>query len=64
MDDKSAQEDEVLALKSIYEEEFTFDETSNKGSFFVKIEAPESKEFTLNFGNIRVYFCFCLTNLQ
>jgi len=51
MDDKCAQQDEVLALKSIYEDEFLFDEQTNKGSFFVKIESSDSKFFNLNFGN-------------
>lgn len=54
--DKSAQEDEILALKSIYEDEFSFDEQTNKGSFFVKIEAPEPSFFCLNFGKIFLKF--------
>lgn len=56
--DKSAQEDEILALKSIYEEEFSFDEQTNKGSFFVKIEAAEPSFFSLNFGKIFIKFIF------
>jgi hypothetical protein len=53
MDDDSAQQDEILALKSIYEENdiFTYDETSKKGKFFVRISSPLPNLFNLNFGN-------------
>lgn len=54
MDDISAQEDEILALKSIYEDEFSFDEITRKGSFYVKIGSSDSN-FTFNFGNIFVF---------
>jgi hypothetical protein len=54
MDDKSAQEEEICALKSIYEENdiFTIDEADNIGSFYVKLETESKDQFyTLNFGN-------------
>lgn len=52
-DDQSAQEEEIMALRSIYEEEdmFSFDSTNKAGTFYVKITAPESSFFNLNFGN-------------
>ena len=52
MDDKNAQEEEVLALKSIYEENdmFSFDEASNSGKFYIKLELPETKLLSINFG--------------
>ena len=48
-DDLAAQEDEILALKSIYEgnDLFDFDEATRKGKFFVKFENPD---FNVNFG--------------
>lgn len=51
-EDKSAQEEEIMALRSIYEEEdmFSFDSTNNAGTFYVKITAPESTSFNLKFG--------------
>ncbi len=53
MDDKSAQEDEIFALKSIYEENdiFIFDDQKRTGSFYVKHEPP-NECFNLNFGMI------------
>ncbi len=57
MDDKSAQEDEILALKSIYEENdiFSIDENNKSGKFYVKIEAPLNQYFTLNFSNYYIF---------
>ncbi len=48
------QQDEILALKSIYEESdiFTFNETTKIGDFFVKITSPSPKMFNINFGKI------------
>ena len=53
MDDEAAQEDEILALKSIYEESdiFSFNETTRKGTFFVKISSTPPQLFNLNFVN-------------
>jgi hypothetical protein len=52
MSDKSAQFDEILALKSIYEEEdiFNFDSESNSGKVYIKINSPIDKPFLLKFG--------------
>ena len=52
MDDKHAQREEIEALGSIYEETelFSFDEKSNKGTFYIKIESNASNYFTINFG--------------
>lgn len=57
MDDKSAQEDEVLALNSIYEENdlFSFDDETKSGKFYIKVESPGSKEFTISFSNIKKF---------
>ncbi len=48
--DQESQNDEILALKSIYEEDniLTFDETTRKGIFNVKINTTNT--FRLNFG--------------
>ena len=48
-DDQSAQDDEILALKSIYEENdlFYYDEVKKSGKFYVKFENPD---FNLHFG--------------
>ena len=53
MVDQSAQEDEILALHSIYEEEdlFMFNTDKKTGTFFVKINSQESTLFNLYFGN-------------
>jgi hypothetical protein len=56
MDVKNAQNDEILVLKSIYEENdlFLFDEQLNLGKFYVKVSlTDEKKMFTINFG---IYF--------
>ena len=56
MDDKNAQNDEILVLKSIYEENdlFLFDEQLNMGKFYVKVSlADDTNMFTINFG---IYF--------
>ena len=52
MDDKNAQNDEILVLKSIYEENelFSFDEQSNSGKFYAKVTLSDTKMFTINFG--------------
>ena len=52
MDDKNAQNDEILVLKSIYEENdlFLFDEQLNLGKFYVKVSLIDTKMFTINFG--------------
>ena len=57
MDDKSAQEDEVLALNSIYEENdlFSFDDETKSGKFYIKVESPGFKEFTISFSNINTF---------
>ncbi|RNA07733.1 E3 ubiquitin- ligase RNF14 [Brachionus plicatilis] len=51
MDDQSIQDDEILALKSIYEEEdiLVFDEKTRSGKFIVKISSDEATVFQLNF---------------
>lgn len=50
MDDDSLREDEITAIKSIYEEEeiFTYDDTTRSGSFFVKFESPTEFEINLS----------------
>ena len=52
MEDNSAQDDEILAIHSIYEEDetFIFDNDTKIGKFFVKISADDSKSFCLKFG--------------
>ena len=50
MDDVLAQQEEISALKSIYEDDFLFDEKTGKGSFFVKIESLDFNDFSINFG--------------
>ena len=52
MEDQSAQEDEILAIRSIYEEEdlFNFDSEKKTGTFFIKISVPESNSLEINFG--------------
>jgi hypothetical protein len=62
MDDISAQQDEILALKSIYEDEFFFDEKTRKGSFYVKIESLDSNDFRINFGKIFYFKNFYSSN--
>ena len=51
MGDKSAQDDEILVLKSIYEENelFSFDEQTNSGKFYVKITRSDSQMFSIDF---------------
>lgn len=51
MDDKSIQNDEILALKSIYEEDdiLVFDEETRSGRLFIKISSCESTPFGLFF---------------
>lgn len=59
MDDKSAQDDEILAIKSIYEEDdvFTFDEEKRIGNFCVKIVASsDTSPFVVNFREF--FLCF------
>lgn len=53
MEDNSAQDDEILAIHSIYEEDetFIFDNDTKIGKFFVKISADDSKSFCLKFDN-------------
>jgi hypothetical protein len=52
MSDKSTQFDEIIALKSIYEEDdiFSFDTESNSGKVYIKINSPLDKPFVLKFG--------------
>jgi hypothetical protein len=49
MDDNLAQEEEINALKSIYQENdiFLIDESKNSGVFYVKLETEQF--YTLNF---------------
>jgi E3 ubiquitin-protein ligase RNF14 len=52
MEDELAQEDEISAIHSIYEEAhlFTYNASKKSGKFFVKISSPESSQvFKLNF---------------
>lgn len=51
MDDKSIQDDEILALKSIYEDDdlMVFDEQIRSGKFFIKICSDKPNPFRLNF---------------
>lgn len=57
-EDKEAQKDEILALKSIYEENdlLNFDSNSNKGVFYVKIASNQL--FQLNFGKFPFFFYY------
>jgi len=67
MSDKSAQFDEILALKSIYEEDdiFCFDNESNSGKVYIKINSPLDKPFLLKFGKqIRNYLMGFLNSLS
>jgi hypothetical protein len=54
-DDKIAQEDEILIIRSIYETDeniFEFDNVNKSGSFNSKIESlNDNNEFTVNFGS-------------
>lgn len=60
MENKLAQDDEILAIHSIYEEDdiFTFNNDTKIGKFFVKISADDSKGFHLKFGNYYFYRIF------
>jgi len=57
MDNEAAQEDEILALKSIYEETdiFCYNESTRKGTFFVKISSTPPQLFNLNFVNEKLF---------
>lgn len=54
MDDKSLREDEILAIKSIYEEEdiFSYDDDNLSGNFFVKFESPTQFQLLLGYYTI------------
>ena len=60
MEDQLTQEEEIMALRSIYEEEdmFSFDTEQNSGTFYVKITASESIFFNLKFGKPFCYLFF------
>ncbi len=67
MDDQNAQEDEILALKSIYEENdlFSFNETTKSGKFYAKTELSDSKVLTINFSKlISLVNCFELNQIN
>ena len=51
MTDKDSQFDEILALKSIYEEEdlLKFDDDTNSGTFYAKVN-NFAQYFSLKFG--------------
>ena len=50
MDDKLLTDEEISAIRSIYEEDeiFNFDELTRQGKFFIKFESPS--KFDLNLG--------------
>lgn len=52
MDDKSLIDDEIAAIRSIYEEEdiFSYDAETRRGRFFAKYESPS--QFLVNIGTI------------
>lgn len=51
MEDQLAQEEEIAAIHSIYEEDnlFTYIPANHLGKFFVTINSPDTKAFNLNF---------------
>jgi hypothetical protein len=54
MDDKSSQEDEISALKSIYEENdiFYFDNEKNSGKFFIKYDSQPNEKFKIRISKL------------
>ena len=55
MDDKTSQEDEILAMKSIYEDNdmFVFNERTHSGLFAIKHEAHGEK-YLIKFGTLNI----------
>ncbi len=55
MSDLSIQDDEINAIKSIYEENdiFSFDFATRCGKFFAKQECSKPDHFLVKFGNFR-----------